>query len=148
MIVRAATDNDMPAILAMSARFYATTSYAGFADFDPAAAETLARMMTEQGVMLMAEADGRAVGMVGLIVAPFMFNGAHRTAHEVVWWVDDDQRGSGAGVALLRAIEPACVARGCIAIQMIHLANSPPQAAMLYERLGYVHSESSYTKVM
>lgn len=147
MQIRNATQADVEAIVSMSARFYATTSYAEFADFDPDAAANLANLMIDTGVMLIAETD-RPVGMVGLIVSPFLFNAAHKTACEVVWWVDDDQRGSGAGVALLRAIEPACRAHGCTAIQMVHLANSPPQAALLYERLGYVHSESSYTKVM
>ncbi len=146
--VRAATEADVGAIVGMSACFYATTSYAGFADFAPEAAESLARMMIADGVMLVAESEGQPVGMVGLIVAPFMFNAAHTMACEVVWWVNGDQRGSGAGIALLRAIEPACRERGCIAIQMVHLANSPPQAAMLYERMGYVHSESSFTKVV
>lgn len=148
MIVRNATESDIPAIVWMSDCFYDTTSYAGFADFDPDAAEHLARVMIDTGVMLLAEADGKPVGMVGLIVAPFMFNAAHKTAHEVVWWVNDDQRGTGAGIALLRAIEPACRAQGCTAIQMVHLSNSPPHASLLYERLGYVHSESSFTRIL
>jgi hypothetical protein len=33
-------------------------------------------------------------------------------------------------------------------VQMVHLANSPPRAAAIYERMGYTLSESSYTKVI
>jgi GNAT superfamily N-acetyltransferase len=146
MQIHAATEADIPAIVAMSARFYETTSYAVFAAFDPRAAESLARNMIDGGVMLIAEDDSGPVGMVGLMVVPFMFNPAHRVAYEVVWWVNPDAQGLGAGKALLQAIEPACRAKGCTAIQMVHLASSPPQAAALYERLGFAHTESSYTK--
>lgn len=142
MQIHAATEADIPAIVAMSARFYETTSYAGFAAFDPQAAEALARNMIADGVMLMAG----DVGMVGLMVVPFMFNPDHRVAYEVVWWVNPEAQGAGAGKALLAAIEPACRAKGCTAIQMVHLANSPPQASALYERMGFAHTESSYTK--
>jgi GNAT superfamily N-acetyltransferase len=142
MQIHAATEADIPAIVAMSARFYETTSYAGFAAFDPQAAESLARNMIDSGVMLMAG----DVGMVGLMVVPFMFNPDHRVAYEVVWWVNPESQGTGAGKALLAAIEPACRAKGCTAIQMVHLANSPPQASALYERMGFAHTESSYTK--
>lgn len=142
MQIHAATEADIPAIVAMSARFYETTSYAGFAAFDPQAAESLARNMIADGVMLMSG----DVGMVGLMVVPFMFNPDHRVAYEVVWWVNPESQGTGAGKALLAAIEPACRAKGCTAIQMVHLANSPPQASALYERMGFAHTESSYTK--
>lgn len=63
-----------------------------------------------------------------------------------MWWVDPSEQGWGAGKALLAAIEPACSAKGCEAIQMVHLSTSPPQAAAIYERVGYQHTESSYTK--
>lgn len=146
MVVRPATEADIPALVAMSRAFYATTSYSGFAPMADDAVVELARAMIATGTMLVATVDGRVVGMVGLFIAPFMFNHAVRTAHEVVWWVDPDARKSGAGHALLAAVEQACRAAGAVAIQMVHLSNSPPQAAALYERMGYRFSESCYTK--
>lgn len=148
MQIRPATLADVPAIVRMSERFYATTSYAGWADFNPETVEALAANLTENHVMLIAEHDGQAVGMVGLFVAPFMFNADRTAAYEVVWWVDPEGRATGAGRALLEAVEPACRAKGCHAVQMVHLANSPPQAAALYERAGYAHTESSYTRTL
>lgn len=146
MQIRPATEADIPAIVAMSARFYETTSYSRFAPFSPEAAEALARLMMADGVMLVA--GDEPVGMVGLICTPFMFNPALKVAYEVVWWVNPEAQGAGAGKALLAAIEPACRERGCAAVQMVHLASSPPQAAALYERMGFAHTESSYTKVI
>lgn len=147
MEVRQATQNDVPRIVEMSAKFYETTSYARWAPFNPDTVHDLAANLAENHVMLVAEEGGDLVGMVGLFVAPFLFNGDITAAYEVVWWVDPQAQGRGAGKALLAAIEPACEGRGCRAIQMVHLASSPPQAAAIYERLGYRHTESSYTKV-
>lgn len=148
MQIRKATEADLPAIVGMSACFYKTTSYAGFADFCPDSVEALARMLVNTGVFLIAEDASGPVGMVGLVVAPFMFNNAHKVAYEVVWWVNPDAQGQGAGKALLAAIEPACKDAGCTAVVMVHLHNSPPQAAALYERMGFGLSETSYTKVI
>ncbi|ALN79508.1 GNAT family N-acetyltransferase [Lysobacter antibioticus] len=145
MHVRNATPADTPALLAMGAKFYATTSYSEFAEYDWVTVSALIDLMRD-GVLLVAEDDSGPVGVVGLVVAPFMFNGSRSVAYEVIWWVDPDAQGAGAGKALLAAIEPACRDRGVSAIQMVHLSNSPPQAAALYERMGYRHTESSYTK--
>lgn len=145
-LVRSAVHADVPAIVSMSRKFYATTSYAGFAPMDDESVGKLADFLIGTGVMLVAEVDGHVRGMVGLAVTPFMFNHQLKSAHEVVWWVDPAAQGMGLGRQLLAAVEPACRDAGVKAIQMIHLPASPPQAAALYERAGYRHSETSYTK--
>lgn len=146
-MIRPATLADVPAIVAMSEKFYASTSYREWSNFCPGSVANLATALLQDHVMLVADVSGKVVGMVGLFVAPFMFNNARTGAHEVVWWVEPDAQGAGVGKALLAAIEPACKARGADAIQMVHLASSPPQAAAIYERLGYQHTESSFTKI-
>lgn len=147
-MIRKATLADVPVIVSMAANFYESTSYCGWADFNPDTVTNLAANLTENHVMLVAEHEGRVVGMVGLFVAPFMFNNDRIGAYEVVWWVDPEAQGNGAGKALLAAIEPACVEKGANAIQMVHLSSSPPQAAAIYERMGYAHTESSFTRTL
>ncbi|NJB80290.1 GNAT family N-acetyltransferase [Xanthomonas arboricola] len=144
-MIRAAHEDDLPAILAMSRKFYATTSYASMTPMDDHTVSDLVFQLMDS-VMLVAELDGQVVGMVGLVVAPFMFNRNIRAAYEVVWWVEPEAQGAGVGKALLAAVEPACVARGASAVVMVHLATSPPQASALYERMGYALSETCYTK--
>lgn len=145
-MIRQATLDDLGAIVSMAEKFYATTHYSHWANFNTDTVETLASNLIENHVMLCAEVDGVVVGMVGLFVAPFMFNSDKTGAYEVVWWVNPDAQGSGVGYKLLQAIEPACRAKGADAIQMVLMANSPPIATQLYERNGYAHSETSFTK--
>ena len=144
-MIRPATEADVPAILAMSRKFYATTSYVEHAPMNDETVAALVRQLMES-VMLVAEVDGVVVGMVGLIVAPFMFNSALKAAYEVVWWVDPAAQGAGVGKQLLAAVEPASAERGAEIVVMVALASSPPQASALYERAGYRHSETSFTK--
>lgn len=146
MIVRRATQADTEQIVAMGLEFFAATPYAQFANCDETSIAVLAKMMRDTGILLVSEVDGVVTGMVGLVVAPFAFNHALRSAHEVMWWVDPSFRDTGAGIALLRAIEPEARAMGCIAVQMMTLSNSPPQAEALYGRLGYTHTETSFYK--
>lgn len=146
--IRKASVNDIPAVLAMAERFYGATMFPRWMPFDGGTVARLAAALAEDHVLLLAEDEGRVVGMAGLFILPFMFNANHISAHEVVWWVEPEAQGKGAGKALLQAIEPACRERGAELIYMVHLANSPPQAAAAYERLGYEHGESSYVKAI
>jgi GNAT superfamily N-acetyltransferase len=130
----------------MSRKFYATTNYAGLAPMDDDQVATIAAMLIDTGVMLVAEVDGAVVGMIGLAVMPFTFNPALTIAAEVVWWVEPDAQRLGLGRALLAAVEPAALERGARAVQMMTLATSPPLAAALYEHMGFEHSETSFTK--
>ncbi len=147
LTIRLATEADESAIVAMGAEFYAATHYTAFAEYDEATARTLIRMMMD-GVLVVAERGDRLVGMIGLVVTPFLFNAGRMAAHEVMWWVAPDAGGSGIGRALLNGAEAVARDRGATIMQMIHLENSPPAAAALYERSGFTRSETSYTKAL
>src|SRR5688572_29512936 len=60
-MIRPATEADIPAIVAMSREFYATTSYADFTAMDDGAVADLVRPLMDS-VMLVAEVDGEVVG--------------------------------------------------------------------------------------
>lgn len=145
-MIRRATEADIPVIVAMSRKFYATTNYAALTPMSDEAVENIALMLIDTGVLLVAEHDGAVVGMVGLMILPFTFNPAVTMAAEVVWWVDPAAQGAGVGSALLDAVEPAAAERGADLVQMMTLSTSPPQAVALYERAGYRHSETCFTK--
>lgn len=147
-MIRQATIADVSAIVEMARLFYATTEYRKWADFNDETVKNLTETLVKDHVLLVADEDGELKGMVALFVAPFMFNADVTAAYEVAWWVNPDAQGIGVGKALLAAIEPACKARGCTAIQMVHLSTSPPQAAAIYEHMGYAHTESSFTRIV
>ena len=147
-MIRRAEMSDLDAIVAMGERFYRGTSYARWASFCPESARLLGEMLIEEGVVLLADGPVRPVGMVGLAVVPFMFNRSSLAAHEVFWWVEPEARGGLAAWRLLKAVEPACAEMGCSAIQMNLLGDSPEIASSMYLRAGYLHTETSFTKMI
>lgn len=144
--IRKATLADVPEIVRMSAAFYPTTHYAQWCEMDEQTVAALATSLIDSHVFYVAEDGAALVGMVGIFVAPFMFNASVSFGVEVVWWVAPEARGSRVAASLLNAIERPLKDAGCDRIQMVHMPNSPPQAAALYERMGYARSEISYTK--
>lgn len=146
MDVRHATDDDLPALLELSAAFYAASGYDRDGPFNALHTAAMIGAVRAHGILLVAQdAGGEVVGMVALMIGPGLCNAALK-ASEVAWWVDPDQRHSRAGLLLLRAIEPAARAAGCIGVQMTLLPSSPSQVADVYRRLGYIHTETSFTK--
>lgn len=147
-MIRTANIHDIDRIVEMCRRFYHTTEYIKFAPYHEPSIKLLTEALVNVGVVLVAELRGELVGVAGLVLAPYMFNNEIIGAHEVVWWVEPEAQGMGVGKELLLAIEPACKSRGATIVQMVHLSNSPPQAANLYLKLGFDHSECCFTKVI
>lgn len=145
-IIRRATLADVAAIVSMSARFYPTTHYADWVAMDEDSVAGLAAGLIENDVFFVAEKDGELVGMIGLMIAPFLFNRHQKLAVEIVWWVSPEVRGSRIARQLLDVVEQPCRDAGASRIQMVHMPNSPPQAAALYRHTGYAESEISFTK--
>ena len=148
MEIRDATIEDMDAILKMGREFFETTYYAGIAPFCEDTASNLIKIILDTGVLKLAIIDGEYCGMIGLVMFPFAFNARVNSAHEVFWYTSPDIRGAGIAKALMNAAEQECLLKGAVSIQMGTLATSPPQAAKLYESLGYKLEETSYVKVV
>lgn len=142
-IVRLATADDIPQIVAMGSRFYMKSRRAQRADYDPASAAAGAGFVLQNGYIYAAERDGELIGMLGMIVAPFLMNMSLRTATETMWWVEPDARGAGA--ILLRRTIAEARARECAWMSMSTLHDSPPEAAEILIAFGFRHEESTYT---
>lgn len=149
-MIRPATEADMPKILEMSMRFYPITSYwtKSKMELDVEHVSVLILGLIENGMMHVAEIEGKVVGMIGLVVMPFLFNPAYTTAGEIIWWVEPKHWSEGIGRALLQSVTPQAAKMGIRNIQMIDLANSPAQAGKLYESEGYELTERVWTKVI
>lgn len=108
---------------------------------------TLERMCAApEAILLVAERDGRLIGMAGGLVSPLYFNHDHLTGQELFWWIDPKERGS-IGVRLLETLENEARARGCQSWAMIALDKvDPERTARIYERRGYRASERSFIK--
>jgi GNAT superfamily N-acetyltransferase len=147
MTIRCATRDDTAAIVAMGARFLASTPYGAL--LSPAAALTPEQLVPfvdlvfQVGAVLVAEVDGVIVGMLGLSPAVHKVSGL-AYGSELAWWVDPSARGAGTGKALLEAAESWTRSQGLALLEVSAPAGS--EIGRFYERLGYVPVETTYTR--
>lgn len=153
MQIRKATIEDIPRIVEMAQRFYPESPYpALYGDMPDTQAAGLALIAMngaesiEPGVMLLAEDAGEVVGMACLCADRATFNPLVRITSELVFWIEPEHRGGMAAVRLLKAAETEAKALGIQVNRMAVLSSSPEQASKLYERMGYTHTESYFSK--
>lgn len=147
-MIRPATHEDIAVIAELGQCFFNESGWSDVAEWDDASIrQTLAHLIeNEGGILLVAEHDGRIVGMTGGMVHPLYFNHAHLTGQELFWWVEPEHR-KGVGAALLDRLEDEARARGAVSWAMIALDKVRPEAVgAVYRRRGYRASEHSYIK--
>jgi GNAT superfamily N-acetyltransferase len=111
--IRLAIPNDIFHLIDMGAACHREAGIAerdaGLA-FDEDSFAYTAGMLMDAGLLLVMEAEGRAVGMAALDGAPCWFNRKTMMGREQFWYVTPAHRGHGRG--LLTALEDTARARG------------------------------------
>jgi RimJ/RimL family protein N-acetyltransferase len=103
LTIRQATAEDIPPMVAMGLRFLKNSPYVKhLAENAEQMAKLGESLLASAGGMLVAEAYGQIVGMLGYIVYDHFISG-EKTAGEVFWWVEPEHR--GAGLKLLYELE-------------------------------------------
>ena len=146
MPIRHATLADTPALVAMAARFLATSPYGALLPTTPTQIERLVTVVRDAGTILLAEVDGQAVGLLALLAADHPLNG-RPYAEELAWWVEPEHRGGHLGAALLAEAEAWAAAQGLGLLKMV--APEPVDGlGAFYEARGYRPLERAYVKAL
>ena len=137
-------------MLRIGHQYYEESGYQRYAPLDENSCRELVSLMLQAGIVFVAEQGCELVGMIGAVLAPFMFNSAINTASEVLFFVDKRATGNGVGGRLLDAMLAECKATGARFVQM-HLLPRHESAgllASLYRSRGLEESERSFSKVV
>lgn len=137
-MIRAATLNDIPALLDMGARFSKKAQLSGHVGYD---AESMAATFTAiiEGGHALFVSD---TGAIGATLTQHPFNAGHVVAQELFWWSEGRD-----GLALLGALEAHCTEHADSLIMITLEAVKPETVGRLYERRGFVPLERSFIKV-
>ena len=141
-MIRQAGIDDIPRLVAMGIRFIESSAYAGHIEPNAMSMARLARMLieSENGLVLVYEQDGCALGMIGVMATFHPYSG-QPVMSEMFWYVEPESR--GAGVRLLRAAEQWARDNGVLDSIMI---SPSPKVSAFYQRMGYVPLEEQFIK--
>lgn len=150
--IRAATEDDIPEIVEMGARFYAESKWEDIiAAFDPVSFEiTVRHMMVPEsgGIVLVAQNGSGLAGMAAAAIFPCFFNLHVLQAQEVFIWCAPSARGH-AGPRLMDGLETVAKGLGAKAM-MGGKVDGLRDAAMtaFWTRRGYRAGETSFVKAL
>jgi RimJ/RimL family protein N-acetyltransferase len=98
--------------------------------------------MAGRGLALVAEKDGKLAGILIGMIDSLIWDPDTRVLREIVYWVDEEYRGSTAGYRLLAQYVKECdemVDSGRItAYSMVKMVNSPD---LKFEKFGFKKTE-------
>jgi GNAT superfamily N-acetyltransferase len=141
MGIRVATLDDLELLIKMGKKFIATTFQSKYADDDyirSYAIDFLSNPDPMKRIALMYD----DVGVLGGTVTPFPW-GPMFMAHDVLWWVEPDERGKKAGIELFNGFEYWAKSVGCNQIVMVGIED---RTCKFYEKNGYTLQERGYVK--
>lgn len=145
-MIRPATPDDFDAILDMSAEFWLHTQFTE--PFERDHTLKMVEMAYDHGLLAVVDIDRLLVGFCAGVKSYILGSTKALGATELAWWLNPDHRGGKNGVALLLFMEELVKEQGIKYWTMITMQSSmPEEVGRMYERLGYVRSETSYTKV-
>jgi GNAT superfamily N-acetyltransferase len=149
VIVRKATEADLPKYLGLAQSFHAASPMHGLIDFDVAGYSEfyLSALQNDNVSVWLAEIDNEIVGGCGAIAYPLYFNPAALVVQELWWWTTPASRGSGTGSQMFKQIEDWAKEKKAVALFMLALEDSrAKKMENLYIRAGFKPMERTFVK--
>ena len=149
MIVRKATETDLPKYLILAQEFHAASPVHASIKCDvPGYSQFYLSSLHNEGVGIwLAEIDNEVVGICGAVAYPLYFNPSAIVVQELWWWLTPAARGSGAGKAMFKEIERWAKEKQATALFMIALEDiRAKKMENLYIRAGFRPMERTFVK--
>jgi GNAT superfamily N-acetyltransferase len=143
-MIREAIESEIPRIVEMGSRSLKEGPYKDHVGDNPEQTAKLAFdvITGKTGRVLVAEEEGRLIGLLGFVIFPHYFSG-ELTAGELMWYVEPEFRQSLTAVCLLRAAERKAREMGAKRMQFTAPTTEVGEA---YRALGYKPIETSFQK--
>lgn len=144
-MIRPAVPTDNVRLVELGEAFFVEAGLPGRGvTFDPRSFAATCGFLADKGILLVAESQGRVVGMLGAQLMPAYWNVEVTLCQECFWFVDKDSR-KGVGSALLRELEARATDAGARFCAMVAEHGLRGDAVgRLYKAKGYAPAESVF----
>lgn len=150
--IRLMKEEDFDQILRMSKQFSKDSDLIDSIGIDDVSLISFLKNLVNSvgGFGLVADDDGKLVGMLGIMILPHVFNNNVLVAEEIAWWVDRDYRKKiSIGMNMLRLAEEVMKGYG-VKISFMKFLHKPelnPEILeKFYTRVGYKKLETTMMK--
>jgi hypothetical protein len=147
-MIKIADVNDIPELKRMALLFKDYSPYKDFPTDNTKLEETIYGLIQESplsSVVLIAEVDGKAIGMIAGVAREFLWS-RDKHATEIVWWVDEEHR-AGPGKELNQVFVHWAKKIGCKYLHMTALENEDKKNIVkIYKKLKFKPLESAFIK--
>ena len=146
-IIRKATIDDLDQIVEMANRFIAFAPHLSLIKHSADDIVNTVKSVLESGIIFVIDVDGKAVGVLAAMMTSVWYSPSTKLAAEIMWWVNEEHRGTIASIKLLRTYEKWALDNGAnlIAMSDLVIEGQEPVGTTL-NRLGYEMSERTYIK--
>lgn len=146
-MIRDALETDFDEILDCCEQFWSHTIYDE--EFERDHVRSMVQMCFDCGLLAVIDVNGKIEGFLASFCGPLIGTSKVLTASELAWWVNPDFRGGYLSIKLLKHLEKKAKSIGVKYWNMVSMNSSNPLLVnSLYERMGYKHTETSYTRIL
>lgn len=147
-MIREATLEDLEVLTHIGEKFFNMTDLGKVTDYDPESLTfTLKGLIDgDSGVILVAEKNGKIIGVVGAVLAPFYFNLKHIVCQEFFWYVLEEHRGGSTGGRLFMAAERWAKDNGADSMCMVALGCNYEEVSRFYIKKDYFKQETNFLR--
>lgn len=146
--IRRARSSDLEDIMRLNEEFHAQLNhYSEAIPYDRHSMAYLQGFLLENGIVQVAEVDGKIAGVISCLINPIFFNQNHAAATAMVFYVDPSARGHNIGKRLIRQAAQVSKQKK-IGFLVIAQNNSvkKTEAADLYQAEGFEPLETYFIK--
>jgi len=147
LIIRKAELKDTQEIVGLVRRFFEEAIYDFGLKLDQETIEVTVDNYINNLITIVAEVEGKVVGVTGGVLMPSIFDKNQNIAQETVWYVDKNYRNGSIGLKLIKAFEKECLSRGANLIIMGLMGNLNTDILdRYYRKRNYKVLERNYVK--
>lgn len=140
--MRLAEERDIPSIVEMARQVHEGTIFNEVVPFVP---EDASADFTKALGSILVEGDP-PIAVFALRFGRLTANHECKTAMEIFWFVQPDQRGKG--IKFIKDVQAWVKEQGIHILDLSVATGLDPRVMMLYDRMGYVPSEIHFSKVL
>jgi L-amino acid N-acyltransferase YncA len=149
--IRQMGPNDLMQVIEMGKTFFEESPFVSFAEWDEGSFQlTILSLLSGStpGGLLVAEDDGKLVGMAAYVIFPLYFNLRTHLAQEVFWYCLPAHR-KGLGSDLMDELERDAMKNGAKVFIGANMSGERDAAfARIYRRRGYMPGENTHIRIL